>query len=203
MPRSRAESVVVGVTGATGAVYARRLLQVILPLVPNVHFTMSTRGCQVLNYELELDLSMKRFDPEPLLGYRPSNLHFWHPSDMNAPFASGSAVSDAMVVVPCSMSKLGAIVAGYSEDLIARGADVALKERKSLILVPRESPFNRTHLRNMLAAEEAGALILPAMPAFYQMPKSMDDLVDSVVYRIVDHLGLEVPDAVKWAGEIR
>jgi 4-hydroxy-3-polyprenylbenzoate decarboxylase len=203
MARPRAESVVVGVTGATGAVYARRLLEVILPLVPVVHLTMSRRGLQVLNYELGLDLSLKAFDPEPLLGSRPANLHFWHPADMNAPFASGSAACDAMVIVPCSMSKAGVIAAGYTEDLIARGADVALKERRQLILVPRESPLSLLHLRHLTTLAEAGATILPAMPGFYQLPKTIEDLVDSVVYRIVDHLGLEVPQSHRWAGELR
>lgn len=203
MPRPRAESVVVGVTGATGAIYARRLLELILPQVPAVHLTMSRRGLQVLNYELGLEISLKAFDPEPLLGSRPENLHFWHPADLNAPFASGSAVCDAMVIVPCSMSKAGVIASGYSEDLIARGADVALKERRQLILVPRESPLSLLHLRHLTSLAEAGATILPAMPGFYQLPKSIDDLVDSVVYRIVDHLGLNVPDAAKWAGELR
>lgn len=203
MPRPRAESVVVAVTGASGAAYARRLLQLIVGQVPVVHLTMSRHGLQVLNYELGLDLSLKAFDPEPLLGSRPENLHFWHPADMDAPFASGSAVCDAMVIVPCSMSKVGVIAAGYSEDLIARGADVALKERRQLILVPRESPFSLLHLRHLAALAEAGATILPAMPGFYQLPKTMDDLVDSVVYRIVDHLGLAVPDAARWAGELR
>jgi 4-hydroxy-3-polyprenylbenzoate decarboxylase len=181
MPRPRAESVVVGVTGATGAIYARRLLELILPQVPAVHLTMSRRGAQVLNFELEIDVSLKRFDATPLLGYRPDNLHFWHPADLNAPFASGSAAADAMVIVPCSMSKVGVIAHGYSEDLIARAADVALKERKDLILVPRESPLNLIHLKNLLAVAEAGAVVLPAMPSFYQMPKTLDDLVDTVV----------------------
>ncbi|HEY3412921.1 MAG TPA: UbiX family flavin prenyltransferase [Armatimonadota bacterium] len=203
MSRPRAESVVVAVTGATGALYAKRLLELILPQVQAVHLTMSRRGLQVLNYELGLDLSLKAFDPEPLLGRRPDNLHFWHPADLNAPFASGSAVCDAMVIVPCSMSKAGVIASGYSEDLIARGADVALKERRQLILVPRESPLHLLHLRHLTALAEAGATIMPAMPGFYQLPKSIDDLVDSVVYRIVDHLGLNVPDASRWSGELR
>ena len=203
MPRPRAESVVVGVTGATGAIYAKRLLELILPQVEVVHLTMSQRGAQVLNYELGIDVSLKKFDATPLLGRRPDNLRFWHPADLNAPFASGSAAADAMVIVPCSMSKVAVIAHGYSEDLIARAADVALKEQRQLILVPRESPFNLVHLRNLVAVAEAGALVLPAMPSFYQIPKTMDDLVDSVVYRIVDHLGLSVPDAVKWAGEVR
>lgn len=203
MPRPRAESVVVGVTGATGAIYAKRLLDLILPQVEVVHLTMSQRGAQVLNYELGIDVSLKKFDATPLLGRRPDNLRFWHPADLNAPFASGSAAADAMVIVPCSMSKVAVIAHGYSEDLVARAADVALKEHRQLILVPRESPFNLVHLRNLVAVAEAGALVLPAMPSFYQIPKTMDDLVDSVVYRIVDHLGLIVPDAVKWAGEVR
>jgi 4-hydroxy-3-polyprenylbenzoate decarboxylase len=203
MPRPKAESVVIAVTGATGAVYARRLLELVLPQVPVVHLTMSRRGLQVLNYELGINLSLKAFDPEPLLGRRPHNLRFWHPADLNAPFASGSAVCDAMVIVPCSMSKCGVIATGYSEDLIARAADVALKERRQLILVPRESPLHLLHLRHLTALAEAGATIMPAMPGFYQLPKTMDDLVDSVVYRIVDHLGLDVPDSAKWAGELR
>lgn len=201
MPRPKAESVVVGVTGATGAIYTRRLLELILPQVHTVHFTMSRRGAQVLNFELGLDVSLKNFDATPLLGYRPDNLVFWHPADLNAPFASGSAAADAMVIVPCSMSKVAVIAHGYSEDLIARAADVALKERRDLILVPRESPLNLVHLKNLVAVAEAGATVMPAMPGFYQMPKTIEDLVDSVVYRIVDHLGLEVPSSARWAGE--
>lgn len=203
MPRGTVESVVIGVTGASGAVYARRLLQVVLPQVAGVHLTMSRRGAQVLSYELGIDVSLKRFDPVPLLGYAPENLQFWHPDDFDAPIASGSSVPDAMVIVPCTMSKAGAIAAGYNEDLLARGADVALKERRRLILVPRETPLSLIHLRNLTALAEAGATILPAMPAFYQLPETMEDLVDSLVYRIVDHLGLDVPEKHRWAGEMR
>jgi 4-hydroxy-3-polyprenylbenzoate decarboxylase len=201
MPRQRAESVVVGVTGASGAIYARRLLELILPQVPEVHLTMSHRGAQVLNFELGINVSLKKFDATPLLGYQPDNLRFWHPADLNAPFASGSAVADALVIAPCSMSKVAVIAHGYSEDLIARAADVALKERRDLILVPRETPMNLVHLKNLLAVAEAGAVVMPAMPSFYHLPKTIDDLVDSVVYRIVDHLGLDVPTSVRWAGE--
>jgi 4-hydroxy-3-polyprenylbenzoate decarboxylase len=202
--RARAvESVAIGVTGASGAVYAKRLLEVVVPQVAVVHLTMSQRGAQVLNYELGINVSLRRFDPAPLLGYVPDNLRFWHPADFDAPIASGSSVPDAMVIVPCTMSKAGAIAAGYSEDLLARGADVTLKERRPLILVPRETPLSLVHLRNLTALAEAGATILPAMPAFYQLPETMDDLVDSVVYRIVDHLGLDVPEKHRWTGEMR
>ena len=196
------QSVVVAVTGASGAVYARRLLEILIDRVPLVYFTMSVRGCQVLNYELGTDLSMKRFDATPLLGRHPENLLFFHPADFNAPFASGSGAADAMVIVPCSMSKAGAIASGFTEDLVARGADVALKENKQLIVVPREFPLNLIHLRNLTTLASAGATILPAMPAFYQLPKTMDDLVDSVVYRVVAQLGLPIPDSARWTGEI-
>lgn len=203
MPRPRAQSVVIGVTGASGAIYAQRLLRAVVRQVEIVHFTMSQRGAQVFNYELGLDLSLKNFDPEPLLGFRPANLRFWHPADLNAPFASGSAAADAMVIVPCSMSKVSVIAQGYSEDLLARAADVALKERRTLILVPRETPFSLVHLRNLTAVTEAGAVVMPAMPSFYQLPKTVDDVVDTVVHRIVDHLGHAIPDSARWAGEIR
>jgi 4-hydroxy-3-polyprenylbenzoate decarboxylase len=117
---------------------------------------------------------------------------------MNAPFASGSTKFDAMIVIPCSMSTLGRIANGISESLILRAADVFLKERRKLILVPRETPWNLIHARNALAVMEAGAILVPASPSFYTRPANLIELADTVVWRILDQLGVNVPNARRW-----
>jgi 4-hydroxy-3-polyprenylbenzoate decarboxylase len=146
-----------------------------------MHVIISVRGGELL--KLELDLTAKYFAKENVTVYKNSKI--------NASIASGSFAVDAMVVVPSSMGTIGRIAAGTSQSLIERAADVALKERNKLILVPRESPFNQIHLKNMLTLDQAGAVILPANPAFYQNPQTVDDLVDFVVARILNQLGVD------------
>jgi 4-hydroxy-3-polyprenylbenzoate decarboxylase len=171
---------VIGITGASGVCYAKRLFDLLQPQA-ELHVIISERGGELL--KLELDLTSKYFARENVTVYRNSKI--------NASIASGSFPIDGMVVVPASMGTIGRIAAGTSESLIERAADVALKERNKLILVPRETPFSQIHLKNMLTLDQAGALILPANPAFYQNPQSLGDLVDFVVARIMDQLDVD------------
>lgn len=167
-----------GITGASGAQYAFRLLQV---LGERASLVISEDGMKVI--EAEMDVNPKRFFD--LAGASHSN------DDFSAPFASGSSPFEALVVVPCSMNTLAKIALGLSDNLITRTASVALKEGRKLILVPRETPLHRVHLEHMMRALELGATILPAMPGFYHRPSKVEDLVDFVVARILDHLGVE------------
>ncbi len=178
---------VLAATGASGAVYLQRLLDYIAADAGHeVHLVMSGYARQVMNEELGGPLSV------------PPGTVEHSDKSMNAPFASGSAKFDAMVVVPCSMGTVGRIAAGTSESLILRAADVFLKERRKLILVPRETPWNLVHARNIVTVMEAGARVLPAMPSFYTRPESIEALVDTVVWRILDQLGVDAPNACRW-----
>lgn len=198
--------IVVAITGASGAVYAVRLLEVLLEGGREVHLLISPSGAAVIKQELDRAVSLDKFDPRSLLAPRVAenaagHLHYHHYSDFMAPAASGSFLSGGMVVCPCSGSTLSAIACGASNNLIQRAADVHLKERRKLILVPRETPLSLVHLDNMRRAAEAGAIILPAMPGWYHGVKSLQDLVDFVVARILDQL--EVPhELMKRWGEI-
>lgn len=178
--------VVVGVTGASGAAYAKRLLEE-LSSRAEVHLIVSKAGRQLVDYELGEDIgsiASRVFSDE----------------DMSAPPASGSAGYDAMVIVPCSMKTLASIAHGVSDTLIARAADVILKQEKKLILVPRETPLNLVHLRNLVLAKEAGASILPASPGFYHKPKKIEDLIDFMVGKILELLGFDHTLYKKWEG---
>jgi len=171
---------ILAITGASGVCYAKRLFEVLQPKA-QLHVILSERGAELL--KLELDLSASYFKKENVTVHRNSKI--------NTSIASGSFRTDGMVVVPASMGTLGRIAAGVSGSLIERAADVVLKEKGKLILVPRETPFSTIHLKNMLTLDQAGALILPANPGFYNFPKSVDDLVDFVVARILDQLGVD------------
>lgn len=178
--------IVLAATGASGAIYLQRLLQQIDPLAHEVHLVFSTYARQVIHEELG-QLTV----PEGVTQHGDKT--------MNVPFVSGSARFDAMVVVPCSMGTLGRIAAGTSDSTILRAADVFLKERRPLILVPRETPWNLIHARNVVTVMEAGAVVLPASPGFYSRPTTLDQLADTVVARILDQLGLPTPGAFRWA----
>jgi len=176
---------VIGVTGASGACYARRLLEV-LCRDASVHVIVSKVAGEIAAYE---GVSFEGFNAT------------YHSVDMiGASIASGSHHFDGMVVVPCSAKTLAAIASGYADNLITRTADVCLKERRTCILVTREMPLSKIHLKNMLAAEDAGATIMPACPGFYHNPETIDDLVDMVVARILDHLGVEHTLVKRWSG---
>lgn len=174
--------ILLAVTGASGAIYARRTLQRLIDRKESVGLTLSEQGFQVASAELGLVGD----DPvEVMLGYQNGRVVYYPHDRFDGPFASGSNAWEAVVVVPCSMGTVGRIAAGVSNDLITRAADVALKERRKLILVPRETPLNLIHLRNLTALAEAGAIILPPTPGFYDGPQTLNDLVDFVVNRLL------------------
>ncbi len=212
--------IVLAMTGASGSAYAVRLLQVLLGSGAEVHLTVSGAATQVLREELGLTVSVKDLKPESLIitdemvagserlqalrfpvveGLDTSLLKYHHNMDFNAGMASGSFLTDGMVICPCSLGSLGAIASGLSVNLIHRAADVHIKERRKLILVPRETPLSAIHLANMTKLAEVGATVLPAMPGYYHQPKSMMDLVDFVVARICDQLGVEHSLMHRWS----
>ncbi|HEX3868825.1 MAG TPA: flavin prenyltransferase UbiX [Pirellulales bacterium] len=197
-----ARKIVLGITGASGAIYARRLLEVLLDAGCEVQLSISPSGVAVFKQELCVDVDA--YDVGAVLppqASRPGTLRCFDYQDFMAPMASGSAVSDGMVVCPCSGGTLSAIARGGSDNLIHRAAEVHLKERRKLILVPRETPLSLPHIENMRLCALAGAIMLPASPAFYHGAKTLDDLVDFVVARICDQLGIEQKLVRRWGGE--
>ena len=182
--------VVVGITGATGAVYALRLLQRLGEVGAETHLVLSPAG--VLNAHHELGLDRGALEA---LAHRAYN-----PADIGAAIASGSFRSDAMVVAPCSMRSLAAIAHGLSDNLLTRAADVTLKERRRLVLMVRETPFNLAHLRNMTLVTEMGGVIFPPLPAFYHRPQTIADMVDDTVERVLDLIGISGAAPKAWAG---
>jgi flavin prenyltransferase len=192
---------VLAMTGASGAVYGVRLLETLLRAGRPVHFTMSPAGAEVLLQEMDRRVRLDRFQVADLLegaSAGPGQVHYHDYRDFRAGIASGSFLTAGMVICPCSMGTVGAIAHGLSQNLIHRAADVHLKERRKLVLVPRETPLHVVQLRNLAICAEAGAVILPAMPAFYTKPKSLDDMVNFVVGRICDQLGVEHNLLTRW-----
>lgn len=180
---------VVAITGASGAIYAQRLLDCLGGRRHELHVVLSAYAPAVVAEELPGGLRL----PEGAVTHSVGS--------MEAPFASGSNAMDAMVVIPCSMGTLGRIAHGLSSDLLLRAADVALKERRKLILVPRETPVHLVHVRNFELLLQAGATILPANPSFYSHPKDVPEVADTVVARVLDHLGIEHALASRWRKE--
>jgi 4-hydroxy-3-polyprenylbenzoate decarboxylase len=194
--------IILGVTGASGSIYARRLLEELVRTRAEVHLVVSAAGALVAGHELKVrpDWSKPSEAATAILG-RPARGVACHPPDrIDAPIASGSQPVDAMVIAPCSTSTLGAIANGVTLNLIHRAADVTLKERRPLILVVRETPLSLVHIENLRAAALAGATILPAMPSFYGHPRTVGDLVDSVVARVLDHLGVRHTAGRRFGG---
>jgi 4-hydroxy-3-polyprenylbenzoate decarboxylase len=182
--------IIIGITGASGAVYGLRLLRVLKELGHEVHCTVSEYGWKVLAHECSADEA----DIRPLV------TALYPVEDITAPIASGSFRADAMCVAPCSMRTLGAVANGLAGNLLCRAADVMLKERKNLVLVVRETPLNPIHLENMLKLSRIGAGIVPASPGFYHLPKTVNDLVDIMAGRILDNLGIENNLFTRWNG---
>jgi len=196
---------VLAITGASGAVHAVRLLEVLLEGGREIHLLISPSGAAVIKQELGRSVSLDLFDPRSLLSATVAEraekqVHYHHYADFMAAPASGSFLTDGMVVCPCSGSTLSGIAHGSSTNLIQRAADVHLKERRKLILVPRETPLSLIHLDNMRKAAEAGAVILPAMPGWYHGVKSVQDLIDFVVARILDQLDIPHQLIQRWGG---
>jgi 4-hydroxy-3-polyprenylbenzoate decarboxylase len=196
---------VVALTGASGSPYGVRLVEVLLRAGRDVHLTLSPAAAEVLETELgrTVRLAAGEFDPTGLLGpvaaeLDLTRLHYHHFRDFRAGVASGSFLTAGMAVCPCSMGTLAAIANGQSENLIQRAADVHLKERRKLVLVPRETPLGLAGLRNMVAVTEAGAVVLPAMPAFYAHPRSVADMVDFIVGRVCDQFEIAHHLTRRW-----
>jgi 4-hydroxy-3-polyprenylbenzoate decarboxylase len=191
----------VALTGASGAIYSRELLRALEAddRVSRVHFVASENSLRVLAEEL--DLPGRNNLLEKLLGEAPAKTIQLTDADIGAPIASGSHPSSGMIVLPCSMGTLAAIAHGLANSLIARAADVTLKERRPLLLCVRETPFNRIHLRNMTLAAEAGAVIFPCIPAFYNRPIDSTEMARQFVNRVLAHIGLPQPGAYVWKPE--
>lgn len=190
--------VVVAMTGASGVVYGQRLLDALLASGREVHLTISESCVEVFKYEQGVDLDLSRFDPAAITSVPAERLHYWYYKDFMAGVASGSFQTAGMAVCPCSTSTLAKIAGGQGDNLIHRAADVHLKERRKLVLMPRETPLSLLALENMVRVTRAGAVVLPASPGFYHRPKSVEDLVDFVVSRICDQLGVRNNLIDRW-----
>lgn len=195
---SYVKTYIIGITGASGSIYGVRLVQELLKLGNKVHLVVTEAGWQVLSQELNWDANSRESNLVSYFVENRTNLAYHHLTDFSAPIASGSYQSDGMVVIPCSMGSLSKIAHGTSSNLLERSADVMLKEGKQLIIVPRETPLNAIHLENMLTLTRAGAKILPAMPGFYHNPKNIDDLVDFLIGKVLDSLGVEHTLFKRW-----
>lgn len=188
--QTRRKRIIVAMTGATGSILGIRILQTLKRLNIETHLVISKWAEATIKYETD-------FHP---LDVRNLADYFYAAKDVSAPISSGSFPTDGMIVVPCSMKTLAGIRTGYSEDLIARAADVILKERKKLVMVARETPLSDIHLDNMLALTRSGAIIFPPVPAFYTRPQSLDDMVQQSVGRILDQLDIDTADFDRWTG---
>jgi len=198
MSTMKLESWILGVTGASGAAYALRLLSVLPPLVEHLHVVFSDAALRVLNEEEGMAVSASTLSLERLTGVSAENVTFYNPRDIGARIASGSMLCRGMVIIPCSMATVGAIAHGVHSHLIHRAADVTLKEGRRLIVVPRETPLSTIHLENMLTLSRAGVRVLPAMPGFYHRPKTVSDIVDMLVMKVLD--SMEIPNSLvtRW-----
>jgi len=188
-----AKRVVVGITGATGVVYGVRLLERLREAGVETHLIISRWGARTLLHEA----GRSREQVEALASV------VYAPNDMGAAISSGSFPTTGMIVAPCSARTLAAIAHGFDDNLIHRAADVALKERRKLVLTVREAPLSDIHLENMLKLSRMGAVILPPMPAFYHHPQTIDDLIDYTVARMLDQFAIEIPGVPRWSGEMK
>ena len=206
MPRERPsakKTIVLGVTGASGAVFARRMLALLEEdrRVGKIHLVISGSGLKVLRTELDMEVTESARIPAALAGGPARKTEYLLDSDIGASIASGSYRVDGMLVLPCTTGCLAQIANGISSTLIERAADVCLKEGRKLVLAIRDTPFSRVHLENMLRAQMAGAEIFPVIPSFYHRPQSIDDLVTQFCFRVLAHLDLEQEGQFRWLGE--
>lgn len=209
MPDLARKTITIGVTGASGAILARRALQLLESddRVSRVHLVVTEAGQRLIAQELGVTSQDAKLLPAHLAGLSAvagaqcKKTELISNRDIGASIASGSYAVDAMAVIPCSAGTLASIANGTSDDLLARAADVCLKERRPLVLCLRETPLNRVHLQNMLRANEAGAVIMPVIPAFYFAPQTIDDLVEQFVCRVLAQLGLPQEQQYRWQGQ--
>ncbi len=181
------QKIIIAITGASGSIYAKRLIEKLKKhsdKIKNLEVVFSDAGKQVWNFEINEELI-------------PINFRIFENTNLFSPIASGSAKYNTMVIIPCSMGTIGRIANGISNDLISRAADVIIKEHKKLIVVPRETPFSSIHLNNLKIISDAGGIVIPANPSFYHKPQTITDLIDTVVDKIIDHIGFS-SDAKEW-----
>jgi len=204
MSDAQKQIVTVGVTGASGAILAQKMLVLLEedPRVARVHLVVTETGQRLFTEELGIISGDLKQLPSRILGHPVAKIEMLPNKDVGASIASGSYAVDAMVIIPCSMGTLGAIANGISDDLVARAADVMLKEGRKLVLCVRDTPLNRVHLENMLRAQEAGSVIMPTVPAFYHQPKTIDDLVTQYVCRVLAQMGLAQDKMYRWTGTL-
>lgn len=204
MPKGEQRTITVGVTGASGAVLAQKALQLLEAdaRVARIHLVITEAGQRLFAEELAISSGDLKQWPARILGRAPRKIELLPNKDVGASIASGSHEVDAMMVIPCSMGTLGAIASGVSDDLVSRSADVMLKEGRKLVLCVRDTPFSRIHLENMLRAQLAGAVIMPAVPAFYHHPKTIEDLVTQYVCRVLAQIELPQEEMYRWEGSL-
>lgn len=190
---------IVGITGASAVVYGVRLLEVLTKQSElEVHLTISASGARALWEELHIQIDVDNFQLESLIGVSSARVVYHHQADIGAAIASGSFRTEGMIVVPCSMGTVASIASGISRNLIHRAADVCIKERRRLVIVPRETPLSAIHLENMLKLSRLGVCVLPAMPGFYHFPKTVDDQINFVVTKILDQFGMDTGLIQRW-----
>jgi 4-hydroxy-3-polyprenylbenzoate decarboxylase len=202
MSSTQGRTITIGVTGASGAIFAQKALMLLEedPRVSRVYLVVTETGQRLFSEELGITSGDLKKLPSRILGRNPKKTEPISNKDVGASIASGSYNVGAMIVIPCTMGALAAIANGTSEDLVARSADVMLKEGRKLVLCVRDTPLNRIHLENMLRAQQAGAVIMPVMPAFYFKPKSIDEIVTQYVCRVLAHAGLPQEKMYRWTG---
>jgi flavin prenyltransferase len=202
MPATKGLIITVGVTGASGAIFAQETLSVLEQdrRVSRIHLVTTEAGQRLFSEELGITSGDLKKLPERILGRAAKKISTISNKDVGASIASGSYHVDAMIVIPCTMGALAAVANGLSDDLVARSADVMLKEKRKLILCVRDTPFNRVHLENMLRSHQAGAVIMPIIPSFYHKPKNIDDVVSQFVCRVLAQAGLPQERMYRWAG---
>lgn len=202
MPLSQGQIITVGVTGASGAILAQKTLALLEAdaRVARVHLVVTETGQRLFAEELGVSAGDLKQLPARILGAQAKKIEVLANKDVGASIASGSYHVDAMIVIPCSMGTLAAVANGISDDLVARAADVMLKEARKLVLCIRDTPFNRVHLENMLHAQQAGAVMMPAIPSFYHQPKTIDDLVTQYICRVLSQIGLPQEKMYRWTG---
>jgi flavin prenyltransferase len=202
MAKPEGRTITIGVTGASGAIYAQSVLRLLdsESRVSRVYLVVSEAGLRLLSTELHVVAADPKKLPALLVGSAAKKIEYLPNKDIGASIASGSAPVDAMGIVPCSAGALGAIASGIANDLLSRAADVCLKERRPLVLCLRETPLNRIHLENMFRVHDAGATVMPAMPAFYYGPRTIDDMIEQFAYRVLAQLGLPQEKQYRWKG---